>query len=465
MIQKDSRKTKVISSFHGSSLSRELANAVRDEELDVLRIVYEPADAKATSEFFKELGSKHAATIMLDISRASQGQVVAKKTVEFEFGASTTISSVSGAGEIQMETSGKINKIFAEGADVFIGYGRACFRVVSVEKDLARLEVTQGGPVNPNMDVVVPSTRGNKESVSCDKIMDILAAVDFLVISGQHPPTEIMQLRAEIQNEIGDLAPWILAKVDTVGVYERLGELLPVIDGLMISRREIAITTDPATVPMITKEIIQRCNDRARIVVTASEMLASMRYNVTPTRAEVSDIANAIIDGTDAIIISEQVSEGPYRKEALSVIGRIIQDIEHHDSPLNWVKFEPMISNEMDAITYHAYRTAERIGAKAVVCLTKEGNTALRLSSHRVPMPIIAVTFSRPVLKRLGLVRGVQSVVVDVDPNLDEVLPVVSQGLLRDSWLKTGDSIIFVAVSLSPVGLDSSNLFTVQTLQ
>jgi len=235
----------------------------------------------------------------------------------------------------------------------------------------------------------------------------------------------------------------------------------------VISRREMALTLNPVTVPMITKEIIQRCNDEAKIVLTASEMLASMRHNVTPTRAEVSDIANAVIDGTDAVLLSEEVANGRFGDKAVEVMARIIIDIESAATNIkpNWIKHTPTVANEMDAIAYHALRSAERVGAKAIVTITKNGNTPLKLASFRAPVPIIAVTFSAAVKRRLAIVRGVQTLLLDIDPNIDQVLPIVNDQLVRSSWLQAGDAVIFVAITLSPVGREASNLFTIQTLK
>jgi pyruvate kinase len=119
----------------------------------------------------------------------------------------------------------------------------------------------------------------------------------------------------------------------------------------------------------------------------------------------------------------------------------------------------------MDAIAYNAYLTAERVRAKAIVCVTKEGNTALRLASYRAPVPVIAVTFSDRVARKLSLARGVQSLVLRTDPNIGQVLPIVNDQLVRQSWLKPGDKIIFVSITLSSVSAKGSNLFTVQQLQ
>jgi pyruvate kinase len=260
--------------------------------------------------------------------------------------------------------------------------------------------------------------------------------------------------------------PWTILRIDSFDAYKRLDDLLPLVDGILISRRELALTTNPVAIPMLTKEINQKADDYAKIVLTASEMLGSMRRGPTPTRAEVSDIANAINDGSDALVLSEEVAHGPFAVQALQVMDRIIEDTEKRGSEdLNWMKLTPSIETEMDAIAYNAYLTAERVRAKAIVCVTKEGNTALRLASYRAPVPVIAVTFSDRVARKLSLARGVQSLVLRTDPNIGQVLPIVNDQLVRQSWLKPGDKIIFVSITLSSVSAKGSNLFTVQQLQ
>ena len=286
--------------------------------------------------------------------------------------------------------------------------------------------------------------------------------MEYIVLPGIDAGEEINKFRARLQKMTQDL-PWLILRIDSMDVYKKLDTLLPYVEGVLISRRELALTTNPATIPMITKEINQIADDHAKIVLTASEMLGSMRRGATPTRAEVSDIANAIHDGSDALVLSEEVAHGPFAVQALGVIDRIIVDTEKPaQRELNWIKLKPTIETEMDAIAYHAYRTAQRVGAKAIVCVTKGGNTALKLASFRAPIPVIAVTFSSRVARKLSLARGVQPIVLQVDPNFGEVLTEVNDQLIRQSWLKAGDKIIFVSITISSVSARGSNLFTVQ---
>jgi pyruvate kinase len=222
---------------------------------------------------------------------------------------------------------------------------------------------------------------------------------------------------------------------------------------------------EAATIPMVCKEIIRECNQTAKLVLMESDMLASMRSNPSPTRAEVSDLANAAIDGTDAVILSEELALGKYPLKAATLCQNVIGTVEANgDVELNWQRNAPAIQNEFDAVAFHAYKTAERLQAKAIVCITKTGNTALRIASFRSAIPVIAVTFSEPVKRKLSIIRGVHAIVLDEIPSLDEVLSVLNERLKAFSWLTSGDQIIFTTVSLSPLGDKASNLFTIQRL-
>lgn len=471
MIEKNSRRTKVIKSFEGSALTAEEAVNVASEEVDVLRVVYHPKCLGGLLEFIRKVKknrtNKTQLPIMLDISSWTQGVTGAIKNVrEVTFGEKITFS-MDGNGDIPVRTD-NWHALFAKDAKVFVGAGNVVLKTLEVSGDKAICEVIQGGKIFPEMEIAVPSTRKDPERllVSPEALKELLQeGIDFLVINGQWQLQRITAFRDALRQTYGDITPWLLVKVDSDDVYERLPQLLNITDGVMISRREMALTVNPATVPMLTKQIIQLCNDQAKIAVTASEMLASMRRNVTPTRAEALDAANAVLDGTDAIVLSEEVANGKYGAQAVQVMGRIISDIEERENVRpNWIKHTPRVENEMDAIAYNAYRTAERVQAKAIVTITKEGNTALKLASFRPPIPVIAVTFSENVRRRLGIVHGVRAIKLDGNPNLDEVLPVVNDQLVRESWLKPSDPIVLVAITLSPVGRESSNLFSIQVL-
>lgn len=472
IIMKDTRRTKIICSFEGRVLDASMAGPIAAEDTDALRLVYNRDSGGKIIEFLTALGKElkpgsRQPSIMLDLAEGARG--VIHNLVEprdLNYADIVTLGPPGSKETFEVNTK-HWSGLFRTGCTVFVGYGNVVLRTLETTPNKTTLEVIQGGTVYPETDLHVPDTR-SKPTLSELKLDEIEAllkhGIDHLVLPGVIDPGEVTRFRTELAKR-RSIVPWLILRVDSLGVYETLEKLLPVVDGVLISRREMALSFNPATIPMITKEIIQRCNDQAKIVLTASEMLGSMRRNVTPTRAEVSDIANAVIDGTDAVVISEEVAHGKYATQALQVMRRIIADVEGRafERP-NWTKKAPAIVNEYDAISFAAYRTAERVNAKAIVCLTKAGNTAVRLASFRAPVPIIAVTFAQDVFRKMSLIRGVESIVLDIDPKIDEVLPFVNERLVRDSWLKAGDRIIFVTISLSSMGREASNLLTVQQL-
>lgn len=472
MIEQNTRQTKVIKSFEGPALVIGEDKALFDEEVEIFRLVYSKDKIDAISGFIKKVKEQQKRlphpSIMLDISHWVQAEITqVEEGRTLSFGETVTVTPEGKGGDIQLKTS-IWDKLFKKDSRVYLGNGIIALKAESVAKDKVQLIVEQPGMVYKGMEVVIPDTREEslRQEVDVGELGDLLASgIEYLIVPGVWKPTRAAKLKMELTQKYGDRSPWLFARIDSELAYENLHDLITSVDGVLISRREMALSINPATIPMITKEIIQQANDNAKVVVTASEMLASMRHNVTPTRAEVSDVANAVIDGTDAVVISEEVTNGRFGPDATEVMHRIIKDIETKQNVmLNWIKHTPVVASEMDAIAYHAYKTAERIKAKAIVCITVSGNTALKLASFRGPIPVIAATFSDSVQRRLSIVRGVESLLIENDPNLDDVLPQVNDRLLRGSWLKPGDPIIFVSITLSSVGRESSNLFTVQTL-
>lgn len=476
MIQENAPHTKVVWSFSSRVLDEALARRIANEKVTALRLAFHGDGDDRIPKFIQQFKKAHdpklgeQASIMIDLSEGARVQLMdLKDPTEIQFGELITMAPTGSNTSARFSLQVRYwDGLFRDGAMVYMGYGQVVLKVKELTKDQVTLEVLQGGTVFPNMEVHIPETRLKRSLDSIDdkflkKICDL--NVEYLVLPGITDADDIVKFSERVSKMTQD-SPWLILRIDSLDVYRRLDELLPHVDGILISRREMALTTNPATIPMITKEINQMADEHAKIVLTASEMLGSMRRTPTPTRAEVSDIANAINDGSDALVLSEEVAHGPFSAQALAVMNRIIADTEKRSGEaLNWIKLEPSIQTEMDAIAYNAYLTAERVHAKAIVCITKAGNTALRLASYRAPVPIVAVTFDTRVARKLSLTRGVRSLVLKMDPKIDQVLPMVNKQLVQESWLKPGDKIVFVSITLSSVSSKASNLFTVQRLK
>ena len=404
---------------------------------------------------------------MIDVGSIPRGQVSLPESVSLNYGDELSLSLPDRGGDLQISTE-EWDRLFKTGQQVFLGTGSAVLRTLKREGQKVFHKVIHGGQVNSGMGIYVPSTRKIPSVLDLSYIdikPFIRMGIDYVLLPGVSSAREVALVRKKLSSG-GRLCPWLVIRVDNQNVCDKLGELIHEVDGILISRHELSLSSDPAAVPMVCKELIRICNENARLVFIASDTLASMRTSPTPTRAEVSDIANAVIDGTDAVVIPGEVGSGRYRSRAHDICNKIIADVEEHTRvDVNWKRDALAIKNEFDAVAYHAYKTAERVRAKAVVCITRSGNTALRLASFRTQLPIIAVTFSEEVRRRLTLARGVYALALNVNPKLDQVLPLVNDRLKHESWLTSGDRIVFVTVTLSSVGHKASNLFTIQKIE
>jgi pyruvate kinase len=474
MVEKDNNRTNVIWSFESPFLTDDVIAHIARSEVDGVRVV------QATDEL-GELLEKTAklrialteqdkmVPVLVDTVPAARGFV--RKIVdplELVFDQQLRLTPENGNGDIKVACK-DWRGLFKDGIEIYFGSGSVVMTVETVGDDFAQARVVQGGQVHANVGIHCPETRQEVtlDSISVEDMQRLVAHnVDGLVIPGFASPEDLANFKASIKS-ISVSHPWLFLKVDSERIYQNLGEYLPYIKGVLVSRVDLAMVMDPARVPMVTKEITQLCNDHAKLVLVASDILGSMRYNATPTRAEVSDIANSTMDGVDGVILSEDLARGQYAARGLDLAKKIIEDIEGQVSyhELNWRKHGPIINHTLAAVTFSAYRTAHRNKAKAIVCLTHKGNTALFLASFRSSIPIFAVTMAEEVLRRLRLIRGVYGIHLPEVPGIDEVLPHINDRILRGTWLRSGDKIVMVSVSLSSVGETASNLFTVQTLK
>ncbi len=469
------KKTKLIWSLDCRVFSPVLVHDILEEKWDGVRLVYDKKSASFLLDFLQNLKGQKPQdrtpfSMLLDIAqnvRANIGE--SSPTLEVKYGEEVMLYKKEQKNKdgIFINTE-DWDSLFSQDAAIYLGYGDVILTPKKLNNDGILCEVKQGGTIKSNQEIHVPLTRKNQEIEPLLKInlKEFLSlGCNYLIIPGGLGVSDINKLKSHVQ-KLTDKPVWFLLKVDSIEVRNHLADLIDSVHGVYISRKEISLTASPAIVPILTKEIIQFCSNRGKLVITASDMLASMRDKASPTRAEVSDIANSVSDGTDAVVLSEELSYGNHHVAALRLMHTIVTNAEADIfSEANWQRQTPPVNTEIDAIALAAFQTAKRINAKALVCITINGNTALHLSSFRPPIPIIAVTFKKEVARVLSMVRGVSCLCLDINPTIDEVLPKVNEILKKEeAWLRVGDSIVFVALSLSPLGTESSNLVTIQKI-
>lgn len=279
--------------------------------------------------------------------------------------------------------------------------------------------------------------------------------------SKRHPSVPISPA---VRQSNAAVPPRFILKIDSEHMLANFSGLLNHVDGAYLSRAELGTIVHPHSLPITQKEVIAKCNIEAKIVMVASELMHSMKTNPNPTRAEVSDLANAVSDGVDALVLEQDVTEGPYAIEVAKISNETVIKSEPKTNG-NWHRVPFEVRNDDDAVAYGAIQTAEHVGAKALVCLTEGGYTAARLSSMRTPVEVIAVTYNTNIMRQLALMSAVYPIRISSATAFDRVLGETKACLMEHCGLTRGDKFVFISLTSSSISERRSNFFTIQILE
>jgi len=289
--------------------------------------------------------------------------------------------------------------------------------------------------------------------------------LDYLALSFVRTAAEVIELK-ELLAQRG-VSIQVIAKIEKPEAVEAFAEILAAADGIMVARGDLGVEINSEKVPLIQKRIIRQCNRAGKPVITATQMLESMVNNPRPTRAETSDVANAILDGTDAVMLSAETASGDYPREAVEMMVRVAVDVER-DPQLKEQFFHPLLEtcgtrSLTEAIGQAACRVAEDVGAAAILAFTQTGSTAALVAKYRPPMPVYAVTPTLAVRRRMALYAGVRSIRVDIEGDTEAQIRSVDAAVLEAGVLSKGDIVVITMGSpLSDPG--TTNLLKVHQL-
>jgi pyruvate kinase len=268
--------------------------------------------------------------------------------------------------------------------------------------------------------------------------------VDYVALSFVRSPEDIRIVQTALA-ERASIIP-VIAKIERPEALTCLDEILDVADGIMIARGDLALELSPEEVPLLQKQIIAQCNRMGKPVITATQMLESMTQNSSPTRAEASDVANAVLDGTDAVMLSAETSTGNFPLESVQVMDRIIRQTEKGNSrqSQNTDLSKRTMRSTPEAICEAAVSLSKSVGAQAIMVFTESGHTALLLARHRPSVSILALTPSESVTRQLALVWGVVSCVFSQIDDTDERINAAQDHLKKLGRLHEGQLMVIV---------------------
>ena len=380
-----------------------LSHGTLDEHASRIRLI-----RTVSSELKTSLG------ILLDLPgpKIRVGRIF-PEPAELREGAQLTLTSRRIFGNQRMVSIShpSILKQLRKGDRVFLEDGIVELTVMQANKGQATCRIVRGGHISSGKGVNLPGKKLRLGALTKQDITLLKFAVqngvDFVALSFVTTAAEVAKAK-RIVKDAGSKA-WIIAKIEKRQAVENFDEIVQKANGIMVARGDLGVEMEIEEIPTLQKEIITKANAAGKPVITATQMLESMVNNPVPTRAEVTDIANAIIDGTDAIMLSEETAVGSYPIEAVNVMKRVASATEKNlpYSTLLDSRREHLRPIVQDLISFSACVVAYRVGAGCIVAHTRTGLTAHRVSKFRSPVPIIALTYNLPVMNRLSVLWGV----------------------------------------------------------
>jgi pyruvate kinase len=334
------------------------------------------------------------------------------------------------------------------GDAILLDDGLIGLRVESVEGDEVVCRIEQGGLLGSHKGMNLPGVEMATPSLTAKDADDVrfglTHGVDLIALSFVRRAGDVEALRSLVA-EAGASAP-VIAKLEKPQALENLDEILAASDGVMIARGDLGVETPPERVPILQKEIIERANAAKKLVIVATQMLNSMTEHPRPTRAETSDVSNAILDGTDAVMLSSETASGKYPVEAVEVMDRIIRTAEAYQLERGLLGAHPVEKHLTftDAICDAACFAARETDARLIACFTQSGRTAAVLSKYRPPITIVTFSPFESARNAMAALWGVEPHVMEIPDNIDRLIERLERRLLEEGLARDGDTVVIV---------------------
>ncbi len=452
------RKTKIICTIGPASDNKETLTRLIENGMNAARLNFSHGNHEEHGkriELIKNLRKdiKKPIAIILDTKgpEIRTGNFKEGK-VELLEGQDYTITtrSVDGDNTICAVNYADLHEDVKPGDTILIDDGLIGLSVVSIEGQDIHCKVLNSGPVSNHKGVNVPNVKINLPAITEKDIEDIKfgieSGIDIIAASFVRKASDVLAIRKILEQNGGEDI-LIVSKIENQEGVDNLDEIIKLSNGIMVARGDLGVEIPVEEVPLVQKKIIEKCNRAGKFVITATQMLDSMIRNPRPTRAEASDVANAILDGTDAIMLSGETANGKYPIDAVATMAKIATKAE---SALNYdAILKRRQANQMatvpDAISLATVTTSAQLKASAIITATQTGHSARIVSKYRPQSPIIAVTPYEKVARRLSIVWGVYPIIADKMETADEVVEKSVNEALVQGFVKKGELVVIAA--------------------
>jgi len=453
---KRNRKAKILATLGPTSSSSDIIEKLFESGCDVFRLNFSHGSVEThrqNLESIRNLEEKydHASCILADLQGPKLRVGEFKNTEEsLKKGQHFTLDT-----NLELGDNKRVNFPHSEIYDhltpnsiLLINDGRIRLQVIEQQKNQLITEVLNDGIISNNKGVNIPDVILPIDSMTSKDKGDLEKAlqmnVDWVALSFVQQAEDIIKLK-----KIVDGKALIMAKIEKPSAVKNIDEIIKVADGIMIARGDLGVEMPTERVPIVQKNIIKRCRHFGKPVVVATQMLESMVSNLVPTRAEASDVANAIYDGTDAVMLSGESAVGDFPIESVSIMNDIIENVENDKNNFN-LEIDNLVSDRKidntDAITNAAYSIANNAGAKAIITFSVSGKTTMRMARERAPVQIIGLSPNIKTARKMQMIWGVNSCYSTKDAdNTTEMVNIACSIVKNKNLVKADDSVIITA--------------------
>jgi pyruvate kinase len=465
------RRGKIVCTLGPATATDETLTALVEAGMDVARLNFSHGDYADHEANYKRVRTAsdltgHAVGIMADLQGPKIRLGRFKDGPTFWANGETvriTVDDCEGNHDRVSTTYKRLVQDATPGDRVLVDDGNVGLVVDTIEGNDVVCSVTEGGPVSNNKGMSLPGMNVSAPALSEKDIEDLEFAlklgVDLVALSFVRSPADI-ELVHEIMDRVGRRVP-VIAKLEKPEAIDNLEAIVLAFDAIMVARGDLGVELPLEEVPLVQKRAIQMARENAKPVIVATQMLESMIENSRPTRAEASDVANAVLDGADAVMLSGETSVGKYPMEAVKTMARIISAVEENSVAAPPLAHVPR--TKRGVISYAARDIGERLDAKALVAFTQSGDTVRRLARLHTRLPLMAFTPTPAVRSQLALTWGVETFLVDYVTNTDAMVRQVDHAMLSIARFQPGDLVVIVAGS-PPGTVGSTNLIRVHRL-
>jgi len=444
------RKTKIICTIGPSSNTKDMIEKMHEKGMDIARLNFSHGtheDHLKVMDIIKEINQNLEVpiAIMLDTKgpEIRIGKFREPIILKDNEPVIMTTREIEWCDDKIIQVSYKnMPKIVSKGSFIYIADGTVELQVAEVNDTEIQCIVSIGGEVGTRKNVNVPGSIVDLPAVSEQDIDDIefgiKNGIDFIAQSFVKTPQDVLEVKKLLEDH--DAAHiHIIAKIESFQAVELLDKIIDVSDSIMVARGDLGVQIPIENIPSVQKDIIKKCNIKGKSVITATQMLESMTKNPRPTRAEATDVANAIIDGSDAIMLSGETASGKHPLRAIDIMDKIARKTERTLKSLKMLKdedkeYKPTITDTISRAVCH---TARDLEAAAIITCTSTGHTARQISRHKPLTPIIAITPNEKEFRKLVLVWGVKPVLIPYPESTDALIETAleaakSKGLLQE---------------------------------